>query len=293
MGKSIVFIHGRSQQGKVPDEIRNEWINAFRTGLGRQADEFLSTINIALPFYGDILDGFTRQMEADLPADVILRGTSATSDIEFQEYAAAVADGLRRSLAMTDAQIDAELGDAVIERGPQNWGWVQAIFKAADRLPGLSAHAIERATRDVYLYLTRTKVRKAINSVVEDALGDGSVVLVGHSLGSVVGYDILLNSPKAANVVHYVTIGSPLAVGPIMRSFKPLRYPEQLRSWYNAFDDRDVVALNALDNGYFPVSGGRINNQNNIRNRTDNAHGISGYLCDPTLANHLRQIVET
>jgi pimeloyl-ACP methyl ester carboxylesterase len=289
----VVLIHGRSQQGRAPDEIKDEWVNALRLGLGSRSDEFLSRTKIILPFYGDILEAFTLEMDEDLPADVILRSASTAPDAEFQEFAAAIAERLRDSLGITDAQIDEELTNGPIERGPQNWGWVQAIFKAADRLPGLSAHTIERVTRDVYLYLTRSKVRKAINGVVEDALGEGPVVIVGHSLGSVVGYDVLLNSPNATNVTDYITIGSPLAVGPIMRSFKPLKYPKQLRSWYNAYDDRDVVALYPLDNACFPVSGGRIENQDNIKNRTDNAHGISGYLCDPILANHLLEIVET
>lgn len=293
MGKSIILIHGRSQQGRDPAEIKNEWIAALRIGLGETADKFLAETEIALPFYGDALDAFTKEMESDLPPDVILRGATSDIEPEFRRFAAEVAERVKFELKISDGQIDAELAPGPIERGPENWEWVQALFRAADKLPGVSAKAIDRLTRDVYLYLTRNKVRNMINSIVSSAFVGGPAIVVGHSLGSVVGYDILRKSNVASNVTDYITVGSPLAVGPIMRSFMPLEYPSGLRSWYNAFDERDVVALNALDDTYFPIGAGKVQNYGKVQNRTENSHGISGYLCDPILAERIRAAVTT
>jgi hypothetical protein len=83
-----------------------------------------------------------------------------------------------------------------------------------------------------------------------------------------------------------MTLGSPLAVGPIRRTFAPLRHPENVVSWYNAFDERDAVALHPLDSVTFPVSP-QIQNYRGVRNRTENAHGITGYLDDPVVAKRL------
>lgn len=88
---------------------------------------------------------------------------------------------------------------------------------------------------------------------MEDAIPAGKTVVVGHSLGSVVAYDVLRNTARQLDVSLFMTVGSPLGVGPIRRTMKPLRFPKNVVSWYNAFDERDAVALHALDAATFPV----------------------------------------
>ena len=63
----------------------------------------------------------------------------------------------------------------------------------------------------------------------------------------------------------------------------PLRSPACVRDWFNAYDDRDVVALVALDDKAFDVNP-RIENKGDVLNFTDNRHGIAGYLADPVVA---------
>ena len=109
---------------------------------------------------------------------------------------------------------------------------------------------------------------------------------MGHSLGSVVAYDVLRIDPRSLQVPLYVTVGSPLGVRAIRDQFKPLRSPSAVQAWYNAFDERDVVALYALDATNFPVLPAIVN-YGWVVNSTSNRHGVSGYLDDANVAGRI------
>ncbi|MDP9788995.1 hypothetical protein [Agrobacterium tumefaciens] len=291
MATKLIFVHGRSQEGRDPAAILKEWKDALTIGLGKRAESFFDKVEVKLPFYGDVLDQYAQQLDESIPADIVVRGEGGVTDTEYKEFVSEICKLVQENLQITGEQLAALATADVLHRGPENWGWVQALLQAADAIPGISAYSIQRVTRDVYIYLSRSKVRGHINRIVEDAIkNQGPVVVVGHSLGSVVGYDVL-RSNADLEVSSYITIGSPLGVGPIMRVLRPINYPSRVRKWFNAYDDRDVVALNPLDTKYFPVQGGTVENYDKVRNRTDNAHGISGYLSDSLVGDRLFEAV--
>jgi hypothetical protein len=246
----------------------------------------LDNVDVRFPFYGNALDEFVRSIGDGIPPDIIIRGKTVGVEEQYLDDYAAMVREVVANLGITDDQAERFLEDAVIERGPENWEWVQALLRAADHIPGVSAGAIQRFTRDVYIYLSRSNVRKAINAIVEAQIPSGRTVIVGHSLGSVVAYDVLRDLDRAVDIPLFATVGSPLGVGPILRAFKPLRFPESVRSWYNALDERDVIALHPLSTAVFPVDP-PIENYAKVRNRTENAHGITGYLSDPIVAQRI------
>jgi len=204
------------------------------------------------------------------------RGGSDSQDFLAFQYQ--VAEEIRARTGVTDAQVDAEYGNDPQARGPLNWKWVQAILRAIDKnSPGMNQRTLETFTRDVFLYTTRSGVRDAIDQIVSQALTDKPTVVVGHSLGTVVAYSVMCRDTRSLRVPLYVSVGSPLAVRAIRDQFRPLRRPAAVAEWYNAFDTRDVVALYPLDDQNFPVRPA-IENNPNVRNKTENRHGISGYL---------------
>ena len=56
--------------------------------------------------------------------------------------------------------------------------------------------------------------------------------------------------------------------------------------WFNAMDQRDVVALYPLDGTHFPIDPA-IENKTDVDNDTENRHGISGYLTDKVVAKRI------
>jgi hypothetical protein len=282
----LVLVHGRAQQGRDPQAIKKEWLDALEKGMGRRLP---ATIEVTLPFYGDILDDFTRQLDIPLTSDITTRGGDAQD--EFLIFQAEMAEDIRQAAGVTDAQIDAEFGNNPQERGPLNWKWVQAILRAIDKnSPGLGEKTLETFTRDVFLYTRRAGVRDAIDRIVSQAITDQPTVVVGHSLGSVVAFSVLGRDTRALNIPLYLTVGSPLGVRSVRNEFRPLRRPPPITAWYNAFDTRDVVALYPLDDRNFPVRPA-IENNPTVRNSTDNRHGISGYLNDTAVAKQIADML--
>jgi hypothetical protein len=59
-----------------------------------------------------------------------------------------------------------------------------------------------------------------------------------------------------------------------------------VKKWFNAMDERDIVALYPLSKKYFQVTP-QIENKTDVQNPTENRHGISGYLGDPEVARRI------
>jgi len=278
----LVLVHGRSQQGKDPEALEREWLGALEKGLRKNDLKLPSHVEVAFPFYGDRLDAFARESKVPLTEDLKTKG--GDPDAEFLSFEAEMAEEFRQRAGITDAQVNELYGDNPKPKGPQNWEWVQAIFRALDKhVPGVGDDILETFTRDVYLYVRLSGVRAEINRIVARALSEEPTVVVGHSLGSVVAYSVLREDTRSLNVPRYVTVGSPLGVRRIRDQFRPLKTAGPTQTWFNAYDDRDVVALYPLDENNFPVTPA-ITNYGQVDNHTDNRHGIVGYLDDVRVA---------
>jgi hypothetical protein len=283
--KRLLLVHGRDQQGLDPARLTAEWMEALSQGVDASGGRLPDGVQVAFPFYGDKLDEFSRALDIPLTSDIHARGDQ-TQD-EFLEFQAQVAQDLRVKAGITDAQVNLEYGTNPKPKGPQNWEWVQAIIRAIDKYGGgMSQSSLEIFTRDVFLYTTRAGVRDAIDEMVASDLTEEPTVVVAHSLGSIVAYNVLRSDRRRLQIPLLITVGCPLGIRAIRNQLKPLRYPPPIGGWFNAFDDRDLVALYALDATNFPVTPA-IENYSKVKNRTNNRHGIVGYLDDQIVAERI------
>lgn len=286
----LVLVHGRAQQGKSEASLIEEWTTPFREALGTRAT-CLDDVEVRAPFYGDRLMELLASLGEAAPEDIIVRGPELYgSDTGFRVFLGEYLEEVRAREGVSDEQIAVEAGVAVMERGPQNWPWVLAIIRTLNRIPGLDGDMIERVLRDVWIYLERRTVRKEIDALVVPAFEtDLPVVCIAHSLGTVVSYHIL-RERRCGNVAQLVTLGSPLGLSICRKALAPIGHPQVVSSWQNARDNRDVVALYPLDRDHFPVEPG-ISNHDGVRNRTSNAHGISGYVTDALVVDVLYRAI--
>lgn len=287
MTRQLVFVHGRSQQHKNAADLKAAWIEAWSTGLAKNGLELpIDEQQIRFPYYGDTLDALVHGAPDGEVPDVIVRGGE---DVRLKEFMASVITEVQHE-RLADADVHELAGLDVIEQGPQNWPWVLAILRALDRhVPGASAAALELTTFDVYTYLSSPGIRDAIEEGVRAAIMPGvETVVVGHSLGSVVSYNLLKREGAALGwvVPLYVTVGCPLALGEIRKALRPIAHPECAPVWFNALDPRDVVALYPLDARRWDVDPA-VENKTDVRNDTKNRHGISGYLDDAVVARRI------
>ncbi len=282
----ILMIHGRAQGGKDPDELKATWIDTLKQGFQAAGIPLPDNIEFDFPFYADKLDQYTEQASLPTPDEVVTKGPG--QDREFEQFMQSVLDEMKNRAAISDDDVAAEMDDGdVQEKGIQNWGWVQAIARVIDKhLIGASDFTIETFLKDVFLYVNKPAVSRGINKIVEEKLTDEPTIVIGHSLGSVVGYKCIMDNLDKLKLVKYITIGCPLGIKAISSKLGLLQNPGGANGWYNAYDERDVVALNPLNNTYFPTDPAIVNN-NGVDNQTDNRHGIIGYLNDAEVAKQI------
>lgn len=284
---NLVFIHGRAQQHLDAGELQNSWEAALKRGMQAAGLPDPPAFRVKFPYYGDLLDGLVQQVDAPLLTGVIPRGRLNKDDLEFRSaILLQIAKGAGISQTEILERYHADFPLAPKERGPLNEPWVQAILRSLDKTP-LGDTAIDRFTRDVFAYLTFPGIREQIDAVVAPLLQDGPNLVVAHSLGTVVAYNVLAKTRDSVRVKLFATVGSPLGIRTIRgRVERPLAMPGCAASWFNAFDTRDVVALFPLDSTNFPIDPA-IDNFSGVKNHTENRHGIDGYLDDPVVARKI------
>lgn len=285
----LIFVHGRAQEGKDPVVLKDTWVQAWSAGLQKNNLTIPAGLTIEFPFYGDLLDKLVR--ENDMPVDigeVLAKGELPAEDLAF--FNAFLLEVLENSKIPATA-VDEHIADPVRDRGPLNWGWVQAILKTLDRTP-LGDLSIKKFTYDAFLYLTIPAIKRKINELVKSSFNQEPCVVVAHSLGTAVTYTLLSDNPQFL-VQKYITLGSPLGLKSFTSKLtKPLAMPACVANgWYNAYDERDVVSLHPLDNRYFNISPA-ITNYNEVHNHTKNRHGIEGYLDDATVAKAIHDALQ-
>jgi hypothetical protein len=305
MKKQLVFVHGRSQQGKDPQELKDKWIEAWKRGLAKNNLTMpISEDQIRFPFYGDTLSDMVDGKSAEDAAAIIVKGATE-GDAESVEMLTDILYEFIRETGVTEAEIETAMGpDAVAKgKGPQNWGWVQAVLRTIDsKTPGGGA-LIALVTNDVHQFLTKDRLREHIQDGVTNPLDFGKndangkpvtlepgteSVVVSHSLGTIVAYTLLHRRSEAGGgkVPLFVTLGSPLAIRAIRAKLAPLGHPACVGKWFNAMDPKDVVSLYPLDQDNFGIDP-EIENKTDVKNSTPNKHGIAGYLDDPVIARRI------
>ncbi|MGX1135613.1 hypothetical protein RKD49_007803 [Streptomyces glaucescens] len=288
--RKLVLVHGRSQQRLDAKELKREWLDSLHTGLrsaGITAE--VDDADVAFPYYGDTLYELSGDPRRPA-ANVLVAGLHDADEAEKEFVGAVVADAVEKA-GVSEARVRAEAGADVIERRPQNWPWVLAALRALDRLPGVGGASIALVTRDVYMYLRNAGIQRVIDQGLRSALRpDEETVVVSHSLGTVVAYNVLAREAAAEGwrVPSFITLGSPLGIRAVVDRLAPIVHPDGVGGWFNAFDAGDTVALHPLDAVHFPVTP-PVENYGDVRNPTPNRHGISGYLGDPTVARRVHR----
>jgi hypothetical protein len=279
---NLLLIHGIAQGGKNPRDLQKAWLEALDKGLRKSSLTMPANVKVLFPYYADVLDEFVAQFNMPTGASVTAKGGAMDND--YAQFRAEMAEDMRKKAEIPVEQVEQEAGkDVAAEKGPQNWKWVLATLRVLDKhLPGAGGWTIETFLRDVFLYTRRSVVQNAIDKIVTDTMNDSPTVIVGHSLGGVVAYNVAVNRKPSVTTL-LLTVGSPLGLPAVRSNLVPLKNPSGNKGWTNAYDPQDVVSLYPLDKAHFGVRPA-ITNHGKVKNWTDNRHGIVGYLDDTLVA---------
>ncbi|WHZ29344.1 MAG: hypothetical protein OJF51_004146 [Nitrospira sp.] len=293
--RQLLFVHGRAQEHKDAVALKAEWLEALADGLAKSNLTLpIPESEVRFPFYGDTLYDMVDGKSAGESAAVIVRGLD--TDEDEKRFTRALIEEIRQKAGVTDEQLARVTSQEVVNRGPLNWEWFQGVLRSMDRfVPYASGTSIALFTHDVYRYLKNSAIRETIDTGVSAALTPGvETVVVSHSLGTVVAYNLLRQQGhlRGWKVPLLVTVGSPLSITEIrktLRSFAPARCPQCTLQWFNAMDEQDVVALYPLSTSNFPLdpTNPAIENKIDVHNKTENRHGIAGYLDDKEVAKRI------
>ena len=276
----IVLIHGRAQGGRSSQQILEQWVPGLKAGMLAAGLTLDPSIPIVVPFYGDVLDSMSEQAIRFRP-EVVTRGTPPPGDVD--EVTAAMIEQMAIRAGLDIDQVLDEESVSVVERGPERWGWVQALARRLEaKYPWLARTVIGKVTSDVKSYIDFPHIQDAVHDIVVPALEDGPTVIVSHSLGTVIAYWSLVEHMPNADVPLLITAGSPLGLNTIKKRLpQPLRIPHGVQRWLNVTDQEDIVALHPrLDQDTF-IPG--IENVDDVENG-DDPHAIERYLSDPRVA---------
>jgi len=193
---------------------------------------------------------------------------------------------------------------------------VEELFREADRIANRSPRARRSGTAlnitfpdpifrfvvgkfasDVLDYLygpfkaaMRDPVRKALLA------SPSPKVIVAHSLGTIITYDVL-NEPDLAGLKVDIlfTLGCPLGIGNVQRLLrdsagKPNPVPPQIAAWSNYSDPFDPVALeHTLRDEFSPPP--NFAHDEEVNNQARNNHDLTGYLRIPLIAQAIAAAV--
>ncbi|MET9764204.1 serine protease [Streptomyces sp. NPDC006372] len=275
--RHLVFLHGRDQQSKEPDDLRRTWTSGLNRGLTLAALPTLDPEDVWFPFYGtrlaDLVSGRETTAEAvgldqvsAATAAEVFAAASPTGSYERLLHEAAVRAGMPQDGPAATEGFGAGLVGAL--HRPLSW-----LAARSD----LDEWTIATFLRDVDRYLDDGAVRQAVlDSVLETMPTTGELVLVTHSLGTVVGMDLLTRLPDGLDPVLLVTAGSPLGLDGVnerLLAHGPHR-PPKVRDWVNVWCPTDAVAIGC------PLEDERWGKltQLAVANSRDHVHKMDEYL---------------
>ena len=182
------------------------------------------------------------------------------------------------------------------------------------KFPSLTDLIIKHFFKDLDIYLTKQCVEEnksdcLAKDIIRDKLADAlrkhkekEILLIAHSMGTIVTYEVLIEVEDEVNIDSLITIGSPLGVPFIFEKLKndkcivpgeesKLRTPENiLNEWKNLADLDDKIARSADMSKIFKMNSHNIAPvmevvENDYESEgIENPHKSFGYLRTPELA---------
>lgn len=234
MSKHVIFIHGIGNKPE-PEQLKRIWLRSL-SDSGDGLDLILENISFSFVYWADLF--YSTPLEPS-------RYESNSDDIAISEdflYQSSEADWLD--------SMQRRFEDVIIEDGSE----IQEPSgdMSYERIPlprPIRNYIMREFLPQVYQYLfNRNDIKTIINNRVLEDIGehaDKEITIVGHSMGSIIAYDVIRNSSND-NLKNLLTIGSPLGIDEVQDELNWSRdngFPEALSGkWINIYDPKDVVS---------------------------------------------------
>jgi hypothetical protein len=253
----VVLVHGIAQQQRSADSLERDWLPDLAGGVRiagypQIADRLWRTsgqpggIISRMAFYGDLFLTPGRQGADD--ADL--------SDEQRRLAERLAQEWLQRAMTRSSRPHDQQIAEVELaylqaelaqEQGPRELP--RKALASVARIPWFArlgmnaAQLVSRSLGQVTRYLTEDELREQVLGRVAAHIDDDTLVLLGHSLGSVVAFEATQRLSRPLPLL--ITLGSPLGLRTVIYERlrpQPPTYPPQVRRWVNIADPNDLVA---------------------------------------------------
>jgi hypothetical protein len=261
----LLGVHGIGQEQLGRHQILERWTPALADGLERAAGRSVRRPDLDLAFYGHLFfpvppegKGAPPPLDPTMLADL--------DDEEIAELTEAVAEFVAPAdLAAADAgyaEVDKALGQLPVRV-------LNLIGAVERRFPPASGVLCLGTLRQVRRYLHDPQLKAEVDKITAGAAA-GATVVIGHSLGSVVAYELLRQHP-GHSVKLLLTIGSPLG----LRMVRSRLQAGELGPvhWVNVRALNDPVTAAGALNQWYPG----VTESQPVKNGKD-SHAASHYL---------------
>lgn len=233
----VVGVHGIRQRDTNKIKLAEDWSQALARSIAMHIGANAAAPEMTTPYYGDVFPRGRLQLGDDEEA------AELEADGDEEEFL------LQALEAHTPPDAAWQPPAGTLGKVPRTSPRVTAALAAIDRRFGPRVgQALLSRLSEVQGYFSdkhKDKADEVRDRVLRSIKQTGATLIIAHSLGSVVVYDMFRRGQIPASVDQLITCGSPLAWLPIHRKLR-LETPATLQlpthvAWLNVLDPYDPV----------------------------------------------------
>lgn len=292
--KRIIFIHGRDFIPKK-ELLQENWYktiaHALKRDFGVELVEIFDSTKKEMAYYGD---------KSNIFLDRYGRTYNEEDDIIDREKCISKLYSYKKSEFTKDVYKDIPFENSLLQS-------IASFFSKPLLKLGFGYKIVELIAPDMKQYWNAdsqygSEVREALTDLLSTAMDSGDdVLLVSHSLGTMISYDVLWKFSYYSEYKHlrdkklgtWITFGSPLGDEIVKKKLKGAKahgarkYPINIDSWYNIAAKDDFVAHDKnIKNDFKNMDTFKedISIYNlSIRHKISDPHHAVGYLVTPQI----------
>lgn len=292
----IIFIHGMNQQNYNADNLKQHWLDIFQQGINElKLDILAKELDISLPFYGDLITKHQLSNRFDLDAFL----PKSWVNFHLHKHSTTVPSTVLNT-APTIPILPYFMPEHELKLSKRLY-LASQLFKdkalkefsvILNNFPKLHESLIHKFLIETYLYLANPQFMDEVHQRILASLeADETYIIVAHSLGTVIAYNLLQQLQSHYKIQRFITLGSPLAFKVIQSKLtQPIHRPQCLNGdWHNFYSPDDFLTAFPLVNAPFDFQPAILNTS--ISTFIHSPHQIAGYLQHPAVIKNIVEVL--
>jgi subtilisin family serine protease len=295
--RTIVYIHGIANKPPA-NVLKCQWDHAlyeFDLGERSRLAYWVNRDTYPIPYSGTCQSGDLTAIPDDASLSIGVRAAALAQPLDsvVDEIDGPIDARARASLKRLAREMEGQqpAQEVLPAKLMATRGYGAKIIPLPERArKWLTRHFTRVLLQDVYEFFFDEDRRQVMHDSLLDRLttGGGPFVVIGHSQGSMIAYEVLHGlDPNAFDVPLFITIGSPLGLTEVQDQLKDLTgqragltVPRCVKKWINVSDPLDPVSLDHRLRGDIRPRGG-VHVEDFVARNPDSPrhpHSGTGYL---------------